>query len=61
MTEATTDVGFDPNKGLTYDFEGLDPDTTNLYLELEVYDVGDNSDWVSFEGTMTDIPSGSDG
>ncbi|MEI8095782.1 MAG: clostripain-related cysteine peptidase [Spirochaetales bacterium] len=51
VTEATTDVGFDPTKGLTYDYEAIDTETTDIYLELEVYDVGDNSDYVSYEGS----------
>jgi hypothetical protein len=52
VTEATTLVGFDPTKNLTYDYEELDAETTEIYLELEVYDVGDNSDYVTYQGPV---------
>jgi hypothetical protein len=50
VTEATTLVGFDPTKNLTYDYEKLDAETTEIYLKMEVYDVGDNSDYVTYQG-----------
>ncbi|MEI6386402.1 MAG: clostripain-related cysteine peptidase [Spirochaetota bacterium] len=54
-TEATTGIGFDPTKGLSYDYEALDAKTTDIYLELEIYDVGDNSDYINYKGSAAKI------